>query len=183
MCCTLSGEMMSEPVLAMDGHTYDRKNLDRWLEENSNLPPKPIIPLGEQPLYVPNLSLKRLMSQAQEDGGLIGLLALPATVLASVLRHLSGDEMLVLAHACTQLRQSMIAQHQIWNRRTASLGVPLHNMPLGCSAYKLFVLANKDRFKEQRHQSKKQLLQDHVRQFSGVLLECKRPAPPKRPSA
>lgn len=32
--CPISGELMEEPVIAEDGHTYDRKNLERYLLSN-----------------------------------------------------------------------------------------------------------------------------------------------------
>ena len=33
LCCPISHELMNEPVLAADNHTYDRVNIQRWIEE------------------------------------------------------------------------------------------------------------------------------------------------------
>jgi hypothetical protein len=32
--CPISGNLMEEPVIAEDGHTYDKKNLQRHLQAN-----------------------------------------------------------------------------------------------------------------------------------------------------
>eukprot|EP00959_Pyramimonas_sp_CCMP1952_P148814 3112868-Pyramimonas_sp.AAC.2 len=32
LLCPISGEMIVEPVIASDGHTYDMENIQKWLE-------------------------------------------------------------------------------------------------------------------------------------------------------
>ena len=49
--CCISQDVMTDPVKTMDGHTYDRASIERWLSDHStspltglNLPSKDIIP-------------------------------------------------------------------------------------------------------------------------------------------
>lgn len=37
-CCPISYSIMSDPVIAMDGHTYDRDCIAEWLKHHSNSP-------------------------------------------------------------------------------------------------------------------------------------------------
>jgi hypothetical protein len=32
--CPITGDLMEEPIIAEDGHTYDKKNLAHYLETN-----------------------------------------------------------------------------------------------------------------------------------------------------
>jgi hypothetical protein len=52
--CPITGELMEEPIIAEDGHTYDRKNLAHYLETNKvryappphwHSPPLPVLNL------------------------------------------------------------------------------------------------------------------------------------------
>ena len=37
-CCPITGEPMRNPVVAADGHTYERKAIKRWLRESNRSP-------------------------------------------------------------------------------------------------------------------------------------------------
>ena len=53
------GSIMEDPVVASDGHTYDRKNIEKWLRTNQNSPKT-----GERlqnTNLIPNHDLKRLI--------------------------------------------------------------------------------------------------------------------------
>ena len=36
--CPISLDLMLDPVVASDGHTYDRSNIEQWLEDESSSP-------------------------------------------------------------------------------------------------------------------------------------------------
>jgi len=57
--CPISLEMMADPVIAMDGHSYDRPYIEQWFQEHSTSPKT-----GEQlttNLLIPNYNLKKLI--------------------------------------------------------------------------------------------------------------------------
>ena len=37
-CCTITGEPMIDPVVAADGHTYERNAIARWLQTSDKSP-------------------------------------------------------------------------------------------------------------------------------------------------
>jgi len=59
--CKLTGTIMTDPVLAADGNTYERSAIEEWFK-SSNLSPVNHIPLDQKILF-PNLSLKNLITQ------------------------------------------------------------------------------------------------------------------------
>jgi hypothetical protein len=38
LCCQISGELMSDPVIASDGHTYDRLSFEEWIKSSNDSP-------------------------------------------------------------------------------------------------------------------------------------------------
>eukprot|EP00210_Caulerpa_lentillifera_P006980 g6675.t1 len=58
--CPISLTQMKDPVIAADGHTYERKVIEQWLSRSG------VSPITQQPLannsLVPNLIIKRLIS-------------------------------------------------------------------------------------------------------------------------
>ena len=60
-CLRVAGlqEMLVDPVIAADGHTYDRAALQKWLQ-HSSLSPKLGCALPHN-LYVPNMALKQII--------------------------------------------------------------------------------------------------------------------------
>jgi len=62
-CCPLSLETMREPVVAADGITYEKEQIERWLASNSTSPIT-----GEALAHkhlIPNLTLKRLIDEQE----------------------------------------------------------------------------------------------------------------------
>ena len=55
-CCPISGEIMEDPVITPSGITYDRKSIERWLQNKS------VDPISKRPLrpnqLIPNRALK-----------------------------------------------------------------------------------------------------------------------------
>jgi hypothetical protein len=37
-CCHISNEMMEDPVITVDNYTYERRNIERWLQTNERSP-------------------------------------------------------------------------------------------------------------------------------------------------
>ncbi|CAM9205658.1 unnamed protein product [Ectocarpus sp. 8 AP-2014] len=65
--CPITRELMRDPVIAADGHTYDREAIEMWLR-NHDTSPKTGQPM-EQLSLVPNLNLRRLIKDLLAEGG------------------------------------------------------------------------------------------------------------------
>ena len=62
--CPITYEQMRDPVVAMDGHTYERTAIERWISEStaiSVLSPMAGIPIGR--LLIPNYALKKAIEE------------------------------------------------------------------------------------------------------------------------
>ena len=62
--CPITYEEMKDPVLAMDGHTYERASIERWINESPNI--SIISPMtGEMMgrLLIPNYALKKAIDE------------------------------------------------------------------------------------------------------------------------
>ena len=56
--CPITYELMREPVVASDGHTYEKNAIEKWLKTNQ------ISPRNGEPidtLIIPNINLKKLI--------------------------------------------------------------------------------------------------------------------------
>ncbi|GMH47280.1 hypothetical protein TrRE_jg7600 [Triparma retinervis] len=65
-CCPITRELIADPCIASDGHTYDRAAIERWLRSHKTSP-KTGQPL-EHTHLVPNHNLKRLLTDMIEAG-------------------------------------------------------------------------------------------------------------------
>jgi len=65
--CPITRELMADPVIAADGHTYDRTAIERWLQTHISSP-KTGQPLDHLHL-VPNHNLQRLLRDMFLEGG------------------------------------------------------------------------------------------------------------------
>jgi hypothetical protein len=63
--CPISYDIMNDPVICSDGHTYERGEIIKWLKTN-NTSPKTNIKLKNKKL-TPNLSLKMLIDDWKEN--------------------------------------------------------------------------------------------------------------------
>lgn len=56
--CPITYELMREPVVAMDGHTYEKGAIEKWLKSNQTSPRS-----GEpmDTVIIPNMNLKKLI--------------------------------------------------------------------------------------------------------------------------
>ena len=62
--CPITTEVMSDPVMATDGHSYERKQIERWLATKSTSPMT-----GEalvQSFLAPNHTLRRQIREWQQ---------------------------------------------------------------------------------------------------------------------
>lgn len=59
LCCPITFEIMKDPVIAVDGHTYERKAIEKWVREKKESP------VTRQPMtsatLIPNLTVKHLI--------------------------------------------------------------------------------------------------------------------------
>jgi hypothetical protein len=54
--CPIMREPMTDPVVALDGHTYERSAIVRWFEQGGRTSPKTGSPM--QQLLIPNHALR-----------------------------------------------------------------------------------------------------------------------------
>jgi hypothetical protein len=62
--CPITHELMDDPVMASDGHTYERRAIERWLETKKTSP-KSGLPLESVAVF-PNHLVRRLIREWQE---------------------------------------------------------------------------------------------------------------------
>ena len=62
--CPITTELMSDPVMAADGHAYERTAIERWLATKSTSP----LTGGEleHSILIPNHNLRRTIREWQE---------------------------------------------------------------------------------------------------------------------
>ena len=68
LTCSITQELMVDPVFAADGYTYERKEITRWLASN-NTSPKTNLPLETKTLF-PNISAKQQIEELVASGEL-----------------------------------------------------------------------------------------------------------------
>ena len=65
--CPVSHELMADPVLATDGHTYERREIERWFRKKLTSP-KTGEALGSAAVF-PNHSMRRMIVEWREAHG------------------------------------------------------------------------------------------------------------------
>ena len=66
--CPLTLELMSDPVLAADGHTYERRAIEEWLSTGHSTSPVTNEPLPHR-MLTPNHMVRSLCQQLRGAGG------------------------------------------------------------------------------------------------------------------
>ena len=84
---------MVNPVIAADGHTYERQEITQWLASN-NTSPKTNLPLEHKAL-IPNLSVKQQIEELVASGEL-------------------ADDPLVVAYKESKRRDSYVTHHVVY---------------------------------------------------------------------
>jgi len=64
--CPITCELMREPVVASDGHTYEKSAIEKWLKTN-NISPRSGEPI--ESLTLSNINLKKLIQDIIDEGG------------------------------------------------------------------------------------------------------------------
>jgi len=68
LCCPISMELMTQPVLAADGFTYDRHAIEAWLARGKTTSPTTGAKLAHTHL-TPNHLVKSMIAEYQESKG------------------------------------------------------------------------------------------------------------------
>ena len=58
--CPITQDRMTDPVTCMDGHTYERKGIERWLEDHDASPLTGVLP---SKMLIPNHSLRHAIEE------------------------------------------------------------------------------------------------------------------------
>jgi len=74
LTCPISQFLMVDPVIAADGHTYDRAQIEKWFRQQTESGKKATSPQTREPLsdqrLVSNVALKRTIERLVESGQL-----------------------------------------------------------------------------------------------------------------
>lgn len=66
--CPITQELMQDPVIAQDGHTYERSAIESWFQHGSGLSPMTNQPLPNDSI-IPNFNLKSQISSWKAENG------------------------------------------------------------------------------------------------------------------
>jgi len=64
--CPLTLELMTDPVVAMDGNTYERSAIAEWFAVHTT---SPLTREEIQPVLVPNMAIRKLISAHRQANG------------------------------------------------------------------------------------------------------------------
>ena len=64
--CPITYELMKDPAIALDGHTYERIAIEKWLKSH-NTSPRTGEPM--QSILIPNLNMKKLIQDLIDEVG------------------------------------------------------------------------------------------------------------------
>ena len=63
--CSITHEIMIDPVISSDGHTYERSAIEKWLNNNEQSPmTREIITRNS---LVPNIALRNIIKQLRKN--------------------------------------------------------------------------------------------------------------------
>ena len=65
--CSISQEIMQDPVIASDGYTYDRKSIEEWLRNNEKSPMTLLKLEKYDKNFIPNRSLKSAIESWKDE--------------------------------------------------------------------------------------------------------------------
>ena len=72
--CPISREVMRDPVIASDGHTYERREITMWFEQQLTLEKTPISPMTGKRLTSTDLVANHALRKAIEAVVGVGLM-------------------------------------------------------------------------------------------------------------
>ena len=69
-CCPITTELMRDPCIATDGHTYERQAIETWLLTNDTSP-MTNMPLPDKWLLLPNNAMRSLIEEFRVRSGIL----------------------------------------------------------------------------------------------------------------
>jgi pSer/pThr/pTyr-binding forkhead associated (FHA) protein len=138
-------ELMHDPVMAADGHTYDRSAIQRWLNNNCTSP-KTGQELANTGL-IENHNMKRLIEDLVEEGGLGLYTKLPTADSNGGLRALKKEKLMVLT--CLESSSGNIGTTHYINQKGAEGGRMRLDSPHAASA--MYIQMENDPTLSRRH--------------------------------
>ena len=81
-CCSLTLELMRDPVSTSDGHTYERTAITQWFEDGNTTSPNTNAAL-EHTSLIPNIALRQAI-EAWEDTNIARQLLIPRSALTEL---------------------------------------------------------------------------------------------------
>ena len=66
--CPITHSLMVDPVILIDGHTYERKAIERWLTNNETSPKTNLLLVNK--ILIPNISIKVMIDEIILSGEL-----------------------------------------------------------------------------------------------------------------
>jgi hypothetical protein len=87
--CPITHEIMKDPVIAIDGHSYERSAIQKWFQTGQETSPKTNNPLSSQQLY-PNHALRNVIEKYDDDRSL--LLAELSNIRQAIRREIAAGE-------------------------------------------------------------------------------------------
>ncbi len=63
LCCPITGELMNDPVITKDGHTYERIAIEKWMSINETSP----ITREKIDMIIPNRIIKKVINEWKES--------------------------------------------------------------------------------------------------------------------
>lgn len=67
--CCITSELMRDPVVTADGHTYERAAIERWLQDHDTSPKTNVVLRHKE--VVPNHALKQQIADYRDASGLV----------------------------------------------------------------------------------------------------------------
>ena len=72
VCCPITGNVMQDPVILSDGHTYERAAIEEWLQRRAEQNNEPTSPLTnavlEDTTMIPNIAMRKCAARFRESG-------------------------------------------------------------------------------------------------------------------
>ena len=63
--CPILGDVMEDPVIAMDGHTYERAAIATWFARSDR---SPMTNLSIPPTLIPNIAMRQQIAELEDVG-------------------------------------------------------------------------------------------------------------------
>lgn len=108
LCCCITGDLMDDPVTAMDGHTYERAAIEAWFSRFSETQ-RPTSPLTNEPLpsrrLIPSHNIRSQCKTWKEKLGITEELEV-ADPLASIIAQGGGNNREKARHSMPPSRRT-----------------------------------------------------------------------------